>query len=132
MNPLDIGVVAVIVLSAIFAFARGFVREALSIIAWVGAAAITLYGFNHVYGLVLRFVTTPLLANLRPSGKYLMEDFYYAGGLRALLSRIPDLLDTGCGTITGKTLAANEAAGELPSVEGLSVVLAGSASKAGE
>jgi dihydroxy-acid dehydratase len=50
---------------------------------------------------------TPLLANLRPSGKYLMEDFYYAGGLRALLSRIPDLLDTGCGTVTGKTLAAN-------------------------
>ncbi len=49
---------------------------------------------------------TPLLANLRPSGKYLMEDFYYAGGLRALLSRIPDLLDTGCHTITGKTLAA--------------------------
>jgi dihydroxy-acid dehydratase len=50
---------------------------------------------------------TPLLANLRPSGKYLMEDFYYAGGLRALLSRISDLLDTGCATITGKTLAAN-------------------------
>jgi dihydroxy-acid dehydratase len=50
---------------------------------------------------------TPLLANLRPSGKYLMEDFYYAGGLRALLSRIPDLLDTGCGTVTGKSLAAN-------------------------
>ena len=31
---------------------------------------------------------TPLLANVRPSGdKYLMEDFYYAGGLRALLAR---------------------------------------------
>ena len=30
---------------------------------------------------------TPLLANIRPSGKYLMEDFYYAGGLRALLAR---------------------------------------------
>ncbi len=29
---------------------------------------------------------TPLLANIRPSGKYLMEDFYYAGGLRALLA----------------------------------------------
>jgi dihydroxy-acid dehydratase len=50
---------------------------------------------------------TPLLANLRPSGKYLMEDFYYAGGLRALLARIPDLLDTKCGTITGKTLGEN-------------------------
>jgi dihydroxy-acid dehydratase len=50
---------------------------------------------------------TPLLANLRPSGKYLMEDFYYAGGLRALLSRIPDLLNTNCNTVTGKSLAAN-------------------------
>ncbi len=50
---------------------------------------------------------TPLLANLRPSGKYLMEDFYYAGGLRALLTRIPDLLHVTCGTITGKTLGEN-------------------------
>ena len=37
---------------------------------------------------------TPLLANVRPSGdKYLMEDFYYAGGLRALLAELKDLLD---------------------------------------
>ena len=50
---------------------------------------------------------TPLLANLRPSGKFLMEDFYYAGGLRALLTRISDLLNTKCGTITGKTLGEN-------------------------
>jgi len=50
---------------------------------------------------------TPLLANLRPSGKFLMEDFYYAGGLRALLTRISDLLNTKCGTITGKTLGKN-------------------------
>jgi len=35
---------------------------------------------------------TPLLANVRPAGKYLMEDFYYAGGLRALLASIGDLL----------------------------------------
>ena len=33
-------------LSAMFAFARGFVREALSIVAWVGAALITLYGLR--------------------------------------------------------------------------------------
>ena len=49
MNPLDIGVIAVIGLSAVFAFARGFVREALSIVAWVGAGFVTLYGFRHVY-----------------------------------------------------------------------------------
>jgi membrane protein required for colicin V production len=64
MNALDLAIIAIIALSAIFAFARGFVREALSIIAWVGAAAITLYGFNRVYAIVLRFVTTPLLADL--------------------------------------------------------------------
>jgi membrane protein required for colicin V production len=54
----------VIALSAIFAFARGFVREALSIAAWVGAALITLYAFDYVYGLAHRFVGTPLLAEL--------------------------------------------------------------------
>src|SRR4029434_3960782 len=35
---------------------------------------------------------TPMIANLRPSGKYLMEDFYYAGGLRALLKQVSGLL----------------------------------------
>jgi membrane protein required for colicin V production len=64
VNALDLGIIAVIALSAIFAFARGFVREALSIAAWVGAAAITLYGFNYIYGMLIRFVTTPLLADL--------------------------------------------------------------------
>src|SRR6266851_1241529 len=64
MNPLDLGVVAVVVLSAIFAFARGFVREALSIVAWVGAAAITLYGFNWVYAQVDPRVHNPLLSQL--------------------------------------------------------------------
>jgi len=64
MNPLDIGVIAIIVLSAIFAFARGFVREALSIVAWVGAAAITVYGFNPVLLFVSPFVNNVLLAQL--------------------------------------------------------------------
>src|SRR6516164_10121124 len=64
MNALDLAIIAVVILSGVFAFARGFVREALSIAAWVGAAAITLYGFNYVYGIIFRFVTTPLLADL--------------------------------------------------------------------
>ena len=51
---------------------------------------------------------TPLLANVRPSGdKYLMEDFYYAGGLRALLSELRDLLDLKAKTVTGRTLGEN-------------------------
>lgn len=64
MNTLDLAVLGVIAVSAIFAFARGFVRETLSIVAWVGAALATLYGFDGVYALVVRFVTTPLLADL--------------------------------------------------------------------
>ena len=51
--------------------------------------------------------TTPVLANLRPSGKYLMEDFYYAGGLRALLSNIKDLLRLDVMSVNGKTLGEN-------------------------
>jgi dihydroxy-acid dehydratase len=56
---------------------------------------------------------TPMLANLRPSGKYLMEDFYYAGGLPALLRAAAPHLDLGCLTVTGKTLGENIAAAEI-------------------
>jgi dihydroxy-acid dehydratase len=50
---------------------------------------------------------TPVLANLRPSGKYLMEDFFYAGGLRAFLAQLGDLLDLSQKTCSGQTLGAN-------------------------
>jgi dihydroxy-acid dehydratase len=48
--------------------------------------------------------STPLLANLSPSGKHLMEAFYAAGGLPALLAEIRDLLNLDCMTVTGKAL----------------------------
>ena len=47
MNPFDIIVIAIVVLSGLFAFARGFVKEALSICAWGGAALATLYAFPY-------------------------------------------------------------------------------------
>ena len=50
---------------------------------------------------------TPVLANLRPGGKFLMEDFFYAGGLRAFLTRLTDLLDLNQNTCVGKTLGDN-------------------------
>jgi dihydroxy-acid dehydratase len=46
----------------------------------------------------------PLLANLRPAGKYLMEEFFLAGGLTALLNGMRELLHTDVPTITGNTL----------------------------
>jgi dihydroxy-acid dehydratase len=56
----------------------------------------------------------PLLANVRPSGdKYLMEDFYYAGGLRALLNELEDLLHLECRTVNGATLGENLAGARI-------------------
>ncbi|MEI7806201.1 MAG: L-arabinonate dehydratase [Hyphomicrobiales bacterium] len=49
----------------------------------------------------------PVIANIRPSGKYLMEDFFYAGGLRALMRELKDKLDLSCLTVTGKSLGEN-------------------------
>ncbi|WP_409186088.1 L-arabinonate dehydratase [Amycolatopsis sp. VS8301801F10] len=47
----------------------------------------------------------PVLANIRPGGDWLMEDFYYAGGLPGLLSRLTDLLHLDRITVTGRPLA---------------------------
>jgi dihydroxy-acid dehydratase len=55
----------------------------------------------------------PVLANVRPAGKYLMEDFFYAGGLRALMSELEDRLDLTCITVTGKTVAENIGGAEV-------------------
>ena len=58
--------------------------------------------------------TTPVLANVRPNGEnYLMEDFYNAGGLQALMVQLGDKLHGECATITGQTIAENIAGAEL-------------------
>ncbi len=49
----------------------------------------------------------PVLADIRPSGRFLMEDFYYAGGLRALMAQISDLLNLDCRTVNGRTVGEN-------------------------
>jgi len=49
----------------------------------------------------------PVLADIRPSGRFLMEDFFYAGGIRALMAEIRDLLHLDCLTVNGTTLGEN-------------------------
>ncbi|MBM4439283.1 MAG: dihydroxy-acid dehydratase [Candidatus Rokubacteria bacterium] len=51
--------------------------------------------------------TTPLLANVRPSGKHLMEDFFYAGGLPAVLRELLPLLHADAPTVNGRSLGDN-------------------------
>jgi L-arabonate dehydrase len=48
--------------------------------------------------------STPLLVNIKPSGAYLMEDFYYAGGLPAVHAQLADLLHLDALTVTGRTI----------------------------
>ncbi|TCF97423.1 dihydroxy-acid dehydratase, partial [Paraburkholderia steynii] len=50
---------------------------------------------------------TPVLANIRPTGAYLMEDFYYAGGLPAMLAELGELIDRSQKTVNGRSLGEN-------------------------
>src|SRR5688500_10302589 len=49
----------------------------------------------------------PLLANLKPAGKFLMEDFYYAGGLAVVINELKKYLHNDCITVNGKSIGAN-------------------------
>jgi dihydroxy-acid dehydratase len=56
----------------------------------------------------------PVIANIRPSGDtYLMEDFYYAGGLPALMNRLAPHLQLGALTVTGRSLGDNIASAQV-------------------
>src|SRR3989441_6227953 len=51
--------------------------------------------------------TTPFILNVSPSGKYLMEDFFYAGGIPAVMKNLLPLLRGDALTVSGKTVAEN-------------------------
>lgn len=72
-------------------------------IASTAEVTFTLEDFQHISE------TTPLLADLKPSGKYLMEDVHEIGGIPAVLKYLLEegLLHGDCLTVTGKTLAEN-------------------------
>ena len=51
--------------------------------------------------------STPLLANIRPTGRYQMEEFFHAGGVPRVMKELEDVLHTQCLTVTGKTVEEN-------------------------
>jgi len=59
----------------------------------------------------------PVLGDLRPSGRFLMEDFFNAGGLPALLKQLGNLIDTECLTVSGQTLGEQIADAETIDAE---------------
>ena len=64
INLIDLGVIAVLLISGFFAFVRGFVREVLSVAGWVGAGIITLYLFEPVRPHVRGLIPSPLIADI--------------------------------------------------------------------
>lgn len=103
LTPARIVTQAAVRNAAVVAMATGCSTNAvIHLIAMARRAGVTL-GLDDLDALGR---ITPLIANIRPSGKgYLMEDFYYAGGLRALMKQIEAQLDTSCLTVTGRPLA---------------------------
>ena len=81
----------------------GSTNAVIHLVAMAGRAGIEL-PLSHFDEIARR---VPVLANIRPSGQYLMEDFYDAGGLRALMARLGDRLDGGALTMNGRTLGEN-------------------------
>jgi dihydroxy-acid dehydratase len=78
----------------------GSTNAVIHLIAMAGRSGIglTLDDFDRIAR------TTPVLANLRPGGKYLMEDFHYAGGMPGFLSRLQDRLHLDRPTVAHDTL----------------------------
>jgi dihydroxy-acid dehydratase len=87
----------------------GSTNAVVHLIAIAGRAgvAVTLDDFDRISR------TTPVTCNVRPSGAYLMEDFHYAGGLRALLAQVADRLHLGAATASGGTLGDAIAGAEV-------------------
>jgi L-arabonate dehydrase len=61
--------------------------------------------------------STPWLVNLKPAGEFLMEDFYYAGGLPAVMAEIADLLHLDALTVSGRSVGDNIAGAEIVNPE---------------
>ncbi len=81
----------------------GSTNAAIHLLAMAGRAGVDL----ALDDFDARSRATPVLADLRPAGRFLMEDFYYAGGLRALLARLGDRLHLNALTANGRTLGEN-------------------------
>lgn len=89
-----------IITNAAIGGSTNFIIHLLAIAGRIGVD-LTLDDFNKVGTRI------PLIANLQPSGRYFMEDLYYAGGLPAVLRELDDHLHGSCITVNGKTIREN-------------------------
>ena len=106
VNLFDVGVVVVLLVSAVFAYARGFVHEIFSIAGWIGAAAATFYGFPYVQPYARQFITMEILADLAAGTLiFLFALVFLSIVTRSISSRVKDsalnALDRALGFLFG-------------------------------
>jgi len=89
-----------IITNAAIGGSTNFIIHLLAIAGRIGVT-LTLNDFDKLSANV------PFIANIQPSGKYFMEDLYYAGGLPAVLKEIDRFLHGDCITVNGKTMKEN-------------------------
>lgn len=89
-----------IITNAAIGGSTNFVIHLIAIARRIGVD-LSLDDFNDIA------LNVPLIANLQPSGKYFMEDLYYAGGLPALHKELSKFLHNDCKTVNGKTVKEN-------------------------
>lgn len=89
-----------IIVNAAIGGSTNFIIHLLAIAGRIGVE-LSLEDFDRLSANV------PLLANLQPSGNYFMEDFYYAGGLPAVMRELDGYLHRDCITVNGKTHQQN-------------------------
>lgn len=87
LNLFDLGVIAVLLVSALIAFGRGFVREVLSIAAWVAAAVATYFGFPLVLPLVQKHIDVPLIAQVVTGAAIFIVTLILATAVSSVLTR---------------------------------------------
>jgi len=95
-----------IITNAAIGGSTNFIIHLLAIAGRIGVE-LNLKDFDHLSKEV------PLVANLQPSGKHFMEDFYYAGGLPAVMKELDKFLHTGIKTVSGKTVKENYSNAEI-------------------
>lgn len=106
INPVDLAIIVILVISALLAFFRGLVHEVLGVGAWIGAALVTLYAYLPVQQIARQFIAVELVADIAAgAGLFLVCLIVFSLISRALGQRVREsglgALDRTLGIVFG-------------------------------
>lgn len=106
VNAIDIGVIIIVLISAVLAYARGFIHEVLSIAGWLGAVLATLYFYPYVQPYARQYIPIELAADLAAGAAiFVLALVFLSITARSISSRVKDsalnMLDRSLGFLFG-------------------------------